>query len=89
MTKHLDPLDIMTALIEFPTISSETNLPLVDWVEDYLGTHGIEAHRWVDPDQPHKAALFAHVGPWEEGAIVLSGHTDVVPVEGQPVSCGR
>ena len=83
MTKHLDPLDIMTALIEFPTISSETNLPLVDWVEDYLGTHGIEAHRWVDPDQPHKAALFAHVGPWEEGAIVLSGHTDVVPVEGQ------
>lgn len=83
MTQVLSPLEIMTALVSFPTVSSETNLPLVDWVEGYLSDHGIKAHRWVDPDQPHKAALFAHIGPWEEGAIVLSGHTDVVPVEGQ------
>ncbi len=84
MAERLSPLDIMTKLISFPTVSRDTNLPLVDWVEGYLESHGIESHRWPDPDQPHKAALFAHVGPWEEGAIVLSGHTDVVPVDGQP-----
>ncbi|WP_390914295.1 acetylornithine deacetylase [Pseudosulfitobacter sp. SM2401] len=81
---RLSPLELMTKLISFPTVSRDTNLPLVDWVEDYLGSHGITAHRWPDPDQPHKAALFAHVGPEVEGAIVLSGHTDVVPVDGQP-----
>jgi acetylornithine deacetylase len=83
MPKRLTPLDLMTKLISFPTVSRETNLPLVDWVEEYLDSHGITAHRWPDPDQPHKAALFAHVGPWEEGAVVLSGHTDVVPIDGQ------
>lgn len=84
MPERLTPLQLMTKLISFPTVSRDTNLPLIDWVEDYLGAHGITAHRWPDPDQPHKAALFAHVGPWEEGAVVLSGHTDVVPVDGQP-----
>ncbi|MBM2291317.1 acetylornithine deacetylase [Sulfitobacter pseudonitzschiae] len=84
MPERLTPLQLMTKLISFPTVSRDTNLPLIDWVEDYLGSHGITAHRWPDPDQPHKAALFAHAGPWEEGAVVLSGHTDVVPVDGQP-----
>lgn len=84
MTHTLSPLELMTKLISFPTVSRDTNLPLIDWVQDYLDSHGIEAHRWPDPDQPHKAALFAHVGPWEEGAVVLSGHTDVVPIDGQP-----
>ncbi|NOC91300.1 acetylornithine deacetylase [Ruegeria sp. HKCCD6604] len=84
MAKRLTPLEIMTQLISFPTVSRDTNLPLVDWVQDYLQGHGIESHRWPDPDQPHKAAIFAHVGPMEEGAVVLSGHTDVVPVDGQP-----
>ncbi|MEO9782484.1 MAG: acetylornithine deacetylase [Sedimentitalea sp.] len=83
MPKRLSPLELMTKLISFPTVSRDTNLPLIDWVEDYLNSHGITAHRYYHPDQP-KAALFAHVGPWEEGAVVLSGHTDVVPVDGQP-----
>ncbi|MBW4707877.1 acetylornithine deacetylase [Roseobacter sp. YSTF-M11] len=83
MADRLAPLDILRRLVAFPTVSRDTNLPLIDWVEDYLESHGIRAHRYTDPDQP-KAALFAHVGPWEEGAIVLSGHTDVVPVDGQP-----
>ena len=83
MTRSLSPEDIMAKLISFPTVSTETNLPLVDWVQSYLDSHGITSHRWVDPDQPHKAAVFAQVGPFEEGAVVLSGHTDVVPVTGQ------
>ena len=75
---------VMTKLISFPTVSRDSNLPLIDWVESYLTLHGIASHRWPDPKQPHKAALFAHVGPDIEGAVVLSGHTDVVPVDGQP-----
>ncbi len=84
MTPVLTPLQIMEHLVGFPTVSRDTNLPLVDWVQDYLSSQGIASHRWVDPDQPHKAAVFAHVGPDVEGAVVLSGHTDVVPVDGQP-----
>lgn len=83
MTERLSPLEIMQKLVSFPTVSRDTNIPLIDWVAGYLKSHGIESHRYIDPDQP-KHALFAHVGPWTEGAIVLSGHTDVVPVDGQP-----
>ena len=83
MAERLSPFALMEKLISFPTVSRDTNIPLIDWVADYLDSHGIESHRYVDPDQP-KHALFAHVGPWEEGAIVLSGHTDVVPIDGQP-----
>ena len=83
MPTRLSPREILEKLVGFPTVSRDTNLPLIDWVEEYLAAHGIAGHRWYDPEQPHKAALFAHVGPWEEGAAVLSGHTDVVPVDGQ------
>ena len=83
MAARLDPLEIMTKLVSFPTVSRDTNIPLIDWVEEYLTSHGIKSHRYIDPDQP-KHAIFAHVGPWVEGAIVLSGHTDVVPIDGQP-----
>ncbi|MFD2738565.1 acetylornithine deacetylase [Sulfitobacter aestuarii] len=83
MAERLSPLDLMRKLVSFPTVSRDSNIPLIDWVADYLAAHGIESHRYIDPDQP-KHALFAHVGPWVEGAIVLSGHTDVVPVDGQP-----
>jgi acetylornithine deacetylase len=78
----LSPRQILDHLVKFPTVSRDTNLPLVDWVDDYLDSHGIPAHRFYNDDRT-KAALFAHVGPWEEGAVVLSGHTDVVPVDGQ------
>ncbi|GLT10597.1 acetylornithine deacetylase [Sulfitobacter porphyrae] len=83
MTDRLSPLELMEKLVSFPTVSRDTNIPLIDWVAAYLGSHGIESHRYIDPEQP-KHALFAHVGPWEEGAVVLSGHTDVVPIDGQP-----
>ena len=83
MADRLSPLEIMTKLISFPTVSRDSNLDLVDWVEGYLASHGITAHRFYNEDQ-QKAALFAHVGPEIEGGVVLSGHTDVVPVDGQP-----
>jgi acetylornithine deacetylase len=82
MTKRLTPQQILAELVAFPTVSRDTNLPLVDWVEAYLAAHGIKAHRHWHEDGT-KAALFAHVGPWQPGGVVLSGHTDVVPVDGQ------
>lgn len=83
MADRLSPLELMTKLVSFPTVSRDSNLPLVDWVEDYLDSHGIAAHRFYNEERD-KAAIFAHVGPGIEGGVVLSGHTDVVPVDGQP-----
>ena len=83
MPARLSPLEIMERLVAFPTVSRDSNLPLVDWVEDYLNSHGITAHRHYNEDND-KAAIFAHAGPEVEGGVVLSGHTDVVPVDGQP-----
>ncbi|WP_104017007.1 acetylornithine deacetylase [Roseovarius nitratireducens] len=80
--EHLSPEAIMARLVGFPTVSRDSNLELVDWVEDYLAGHGITAHRHPD-ETGQKAALFAHAGPPVEGGVVLSGHTDVVPVDGQ------
>ena len=82
MPAKLSPKEILAKLIAFPTVSRDTNIPLIDWVETYLTGHGITCHRHLHPSEP-KAALFAHVGPEVEGAVVLSGHTDVVPVDGQ------
>lgn len=83
MTTRMTPLQLMEKLVSFPTVSRDSNLPLVDWVEDYLNSHGITAHRHYNEDN-EKAAIFAHVGPEVAGGLVLSGHTDVVPVDGQP-----
>ncbi|MCH2164675.1 MAG: acetylornithine deacetylase [Marinovum sp.] len=80
--ERLSPRAILETLVAFPTVSRDTNLPLIDWVDDYLASHGIESHRHWHEDGT-KAALFAHVGPKISGGVVLSGHTDVVPVDGQ------
>ena len=72
----------MERLIAFPTVSRDSNLDLIDFVEKYLNGHGIASTRVLD-DTGQKAALYAHVGPQVDGGIVLSGHTDVVPVDGQ------
>ncbi|MBY4893089.1 acetylornithine deacetylase [Rhodobacteraceae bacterium N5(2021)] len=82
MTQVLSPRDLLSKLVAFPTVSRDSNLELVDWVADYLASHGIESARDMDATG-QKASLFAHVGPEVDGGIVLSGHTDVVPVDGQ------
>ncbi|MZR31761.1 acetylornithine deacetylase [Sneathiella sp. DP05] len=70
-------------LVSFDTVSRNSNLNLIDFVSDYLEGHGITATRVFNEDKS-KANLYATVGPVKEGGVVLSGHTDVVPVEGQP-----
>lgn len=83
MQNRMTPLELMTKLISFDTVSRNSNLELVDWVEGYLDSHGIKSHRHYNEERD-KAAIFAHVGPDIDGGVVLSGHTDVVPVDGQP-----
>lgn len=74
--------DIMSTLIAFDTTSRNSNLALIAWVEDYLGQHGVSSTRVVNADAS-KANLYATVGPNIEGGIILSGHSDVVPIDGQ------
>jgi acetylornithine deacetylase len=78
----LTPRQLLDRLIGFPTVSRESNLALVDWLEAYLVSHGVRCSRHWNEDRK-KAALMAHAGPWIAGAVVLSGHSDVVPVHGQ------
>ncbi len=82
MTDALSPRALIEKLVSFPTVSRDSNLDLVDWVEGYLGDQGIDAKRDYD-ETGQKASLFAHVGPEEDGGVILSGHVDVVPVDGQ------
>ncbi|MEO9634625.1 MAG: acetylornithine deacetylase [Parasphingorhabdus sp.] len=74
--------DILSTLIAFDTTSRNSNLDLIAWVEDYLGKHGVASTRVVNADAS-KANLYATVGPNIEGGIILSGHSDVVPIDGQ------
>jgi acetylornithine deacetylase len=76
------PREVLARLVAFPTVSRDSNLPLIDWVEDWLDARGIAAHRVWNEDRT-KAGLYAQVGPDVEGGVILSGHTDVVPVDGQ------
>ena len=75
-------IPILERLVAFDTTSHLSNLALIDWVERYLSGHGIEARRIASADGA-KANLLASVGPAAAGGVVLSGHTDVVPVNGQ------
>ncbi|MCB4457983.1 acetylornithine deacetylase [Leisingera sp. McT4-56] len=79
---ELNSRQILDRLVSFPTVSCESNLALVDFVEGYLRSHGVTPVRVPSPCGT-KASIFAHIGPEVEGGVVLSGHTDVVPVEGQ------
>lgn len=78
-------LDILARLIAFDTTSRNSNLALISWAEEFLRARGIASQRVANADGS-KANLYAVVGPAVEGGVVLSGHTDVVPVDGQPWS---
>ena len=75
-------LEIFERLIGFDTVSSNPNIGLMDYVADLLARAGIEPVLICD-SSGGKANLYASVGPAGVGGVMLSGHTDVVPVEGQ------
>ncbi|MBW6507418.1 MAG: acetylornithine deacetylase [Rhodobacteraceae bacterium] len=73
---------LLASLVAFPSVSRDSNLDLIEWVRAWLHGHGIASTVVPAPDG-RKASLFAQVGPAVPGGVVLSGHTDVVPVDGQ------
>jgi len=75
-------LEMLARLVSFDTESSKSNLALIDFVADYLRGWNV-AHVRLPNAEGDKAAIFATIGPAERGGVVLSGHTDVVPVAGQ------
>lgn len=78
----MNSIELLERLVHFPTVSDQSNLDLVGFVKEFLEVRGI-AVTLVPDDTGTKAALFATVGPNEPNGIVLSAHTDVVPVKGQ------
>nr|WP_256372764.1 acetylornithine deacetylase [Roseibium sp. RKSG952] len=78
----MTPREMLERLVAFDTVSHKSNLDLIAFVEDYLAEHGVETRR-VYNDDGDKAALHAVIGPKVDGGVVLSAHTDVVPVAGQ------
>ncbi len=74
--------EILHTLVGFDTVSRHSNLALIEWVENYLQDLGATCAR-VNSADGKKANFYATLGPMEPGGLVLSGHTDVVPVDGQ------
>jgi acetylornithine deacetylase len=74
--------DVLERLIGFATVSRDSNLELIRFIEAYLAGHGVQSELFFNEVRT-KANLFATIGPLTSGGVVLSGHTDVVPVDGQ------
>ena len=83
MVEPADATAILADLVAFDTTSRDSNLQLIGYIEDRLARIGASSTRVASPDG-RKANLYATLGPAVAGGIVLSGHTDVVPVDGQP-----
>jgi acetylornithine deacetylase len=75
-------LEMIRTLIGMPTVSRDSNLDLIAYVQDYLTGFGIDS-TLVHDKTGKKANLYATIGPKDKGGICLSGHTDVVPIDGQ------
>jgi acetylornithine deacetylase len=78
----MDAREMLARLIAFDTTSRNSNLALIEFVRDYLDGLGVASELVFNEDRT-KANLYATIGPATGGGIMLSGHTDVVPVDGQ------
>jgi len=74
--------EILTKLVSFPVLGGHSNASIATWIEAYLLDHGVEFKNVSEEEG--KRSIHCRIGPAVDGGIVLSGHTDVVPVEGQP-----
>jgi len=83
MSQTMNSIEMLRRLVAFDTTSAYSNMALIDFVRDYLDGHGVGS-RLVANEDGTKANLYATIGPEREGGVVLSGHTDVVPVKDQP-----
>lgn len=82
-SKTHDPVKLLEKLVSFDTVSSNSNVALIEWAADLLDTAGFRTQVQRTDDNKY-ANLYASVGPEDVPGVILSGHSDVVPVEGQP-----
>lgn len=80
--RHFTVVEMLERLVAFDTTSRNSNLELIDFVRDYLAGLGIAVRQTFDPER-RKANIFCTIGPAGPGGIILSGHVDTVPVDGQ------
>jgi len=78
----IDHQEMVSRLVGFDTTSRNSNLALIEFVRDYLDGHKVKSEL-VFAEDGRKANLYATIGPPDQGGILLSGHTDVVPVDDQ------
>ncbi|MEN1785350.1 MAG: acetylornithine deacetylase [Bacteroidota bacterium] len=73
---------ILAKLVSFPVFGGASNLSILHWIKNYLESYDVVVHL-VPNDEGNKASLHCRIGPEVDGGVILSGHMDVVPVEGQ------
>ena len=78
----MNTLELLDRLMAFPTVSRDPNRELIEFVSQFLAHRGIVSDLYPAEDG-RKANLFATIGPTDKPGVMLSGHTDVVPVDGQ------
>ena len=74
--------EILAKLVSFPILGGQSNLSILNWIKEYLESYGVQVHL-VPNEEGNKASLHCRIGPSVDGGVILSGHMDVVPVEGQ------
>lgn len=75
--------EILAKLVSFDVLSTQNNLDLVNWISDYIKSYGIDVV-YIYNKEKTQASLHCRIGPSVDDGVILSGHTDVVPVKGQP-----
>lgn len=78
----MNTIEILEKLVSFPVLGGESNLSIIHWIKEYIESHGVLTTLVPNEDNT-KASLHCRIGPAVDGGVILSGHTDVVPVEGQ------
>ncbi|CAM1369104.1 acetylornithine deacetylase [Tenacibaculum xiamenense] len=74
--------NILAKLVSFPVLGGESNLSIIQWIKEYIESYDVKVNL-VSNEEEKKASLHCRIGPEVDGGVILSGHTDVVPVTGQ------
>ena len=75
--------EILSRLVSFPVLGGQSNLTILEWIKNYLNEHNVPFHLVPNADGS-KSSIHCRIGPAVDGGVILSAHTDVVPVAGQP-----
>ncbi len=82
MDKKLDAGQILTQLVSYPVFGGDSNLSIIGWIKEYIESFGVTTTEVPNEDRT-KVSLHCRIGPAVDGGVILSGHTDVIPVDGQ------